>query len=423
MKLFDILLPYQKAFVRNGAKRKLWLSARQVGKSFTLGWLSVYKALQRQDGLSLCISTGSRAACELLKKCERFAAAAKALGGPSYQCSADCVRFDGGSRVLSLPSGNPSALRGYRADCVVIDECAFIERPMDVWAAIVPTLTRNPDSELVVASTPAGKSGLFYDLWSGAGEGWYVQTTTVEDAARQGLDLDVRRLKELVDDPEVFSREYMCEFCKQWSSMVDVGLLDFAEKLPGEPAARWLGMDVGSVSDRTAFVTLALCGEDLFVEDVTVMNKASYESQLEAMKALNAKYRYAGGYVDQNGIGSMLAEYAAKQVSARITGFSMTAQSKTPAYERLRSKVFDHGLKFLEKHRDLFVKDFTNVHREVSEAGKVSYSAGRDQNGHSDATSALVLALQAAEDRPARLQAPRPCPRPSVFGPRSAFLI
>lgn len=46
------------------------------------------------------------------------------------------------------------------------------------------------------------------------------------------------------------------------------------------------------------------------------------------------------------------------------------------------------------------MSDFRNVHRIVNEAGKVTYSAGRDANGHSDATSALVLALMAAKEHP-----------------------
>lgn len=40
------------------------------------------------------------------------------------------------------------------------------------------------------------------------------------------------------------------------------------------------------------------------------------------------------------------------------------------------------------------------MHRVVNEAGTVKYEAGRDSNGHSDFTSALVLALEAHAQRP-----------------------
>lgn len=83
-------------------------------------------------------------------------------------------------------------------------------------------------------------------------------------------------------------------------------------------------------------------------------------------------------------------------MSAKVKGYTWTASNKTPAYEALRALIFDHKLKFASHLKQLITSDFSNVHRVVTEAGKVSYQAGRDANGHSDATSALVLAVQAA---------------------------
>ena len=75
------------------------------------------KASQKRNGLALCVSTGARAASELVKKCQQMAEAVKLLsnGAISYEASADCVKLSNGGRVLSLPSGNPDGLRGYSA--------------------------------------------------------------------------------------------------------------------------------------------------------------------------------------------------------------------------------------------------------------------------------------------------------------------
>ena len=116
-------------------------------------------------------------------------------GEITYQASADCIKFSTGSRILSLPSGNPSALRGYTAQAILLDEAAYIERPEEVFAAIAPTLTRDKSAELIVASTPAGKKGLFWDLWNGTDDGWYRQKTTLVDAKAQGLDVDVDAIR------------------------------------------------------------------------------------------------------------------------------------------------------------------------------------------------------------------------------------
>lgn len=59
--------------------------------------------------------------------------------------------------------------------------------------------------------------------------------------------------------------------------MIDIELVEF-EDIGKEVKARWMGMDVGSKSDRSAIVTVAqLVDGTYFVEDAAVLNKASYE--------------------------------------------------------------------------------------------------------------------------------------------------
>lgn len=67
---------------------------------------------------------------------------------------------------------------------------------------------------------------------------------------------------------------------------------------------------------------------------------------------------YKAGFIDAVGIGGPVAEFASKQVSAKIKGFMWTSASKTPAYEYLRAKVFDHKLKFASHLKPLIVRDF-----------------------------------------------------------------
>lgn len=100
------------------------MAARQIGKSQTCAALATLKSLMRRNGLSLVISTGARASAEFLRKVVNAARALEAAtkGSLTFTSSADCVKFSNGSRVLSLPSGNPAALRGFSAQCVIVDE-------------------------------------------------------------------------------------------------------------------------------------------------------------------------------------------------------------------------------------------------------------------------------------------------------------
>ena len=85
---------------------------------------------------------------------------------------------------------------------------------------------------------------------------------------------------------------------------------------------------------------------------------------------------------------------------------SFTATNKTPMYEALRSKIFDHTFLINSKFKDIIVKDFNNIERIVVEAGNVKYQAGHEF-GHSDVTSAIVLALAASKQHPANFQLPQ----------------
>lgn len=299
--LQDILLPYQKKFILDDRKKKIWLASRQVGKSFALSYIATLKALEFTNSLVLVISTGARASGEFLKKCIQMAEAVHTLTDKmvTYSNTSDTITFNTGGRILSLPSGNPSALRGYTASTIIIDECAFIERPEQVFSAIAPTLTRNKNANLIVASTPAGKNNFFHKLYTEADDDWYVQTTTITDAVKDGLKVDIEELKATVKDPEVFEQEYMCRFSNEYSAMVDTEQLDWYEDLPDKTTIRsLLGMDVGACSDRTALVTVLEIEDVMYVDDIVVMHKAEYEHQLKILSELHQKNNYHAGKID-----------------------------------------------------------------------------------------------------------------------------
>ena len=181
-----------------------------MGKSFTIACMLVYAALQKKNGLSLCISTGARAAAEIVKKCILWAEAVKVLsnGKIDYSSSFEKVQFSNGSRVLSLPSSTDGAnLRGYSASMVAVDEACYISNLELIMQAIAPTLTRDKTAQLVFTTTPAGKNGYFYKLYEQAldDDAWLVQKTTIYDAIADGLKVDLESLHSLCPDPDVFA--------------------------------------------------------------------------------------------------------------------------------------------------------------------------------------------------------------------------
>ena len=310
---------------------------------------------------------------------------------------------------MSLPGSTDGAnLRGFTASCVCIDEANFVEHLDLILQAISPTLSRDPDAELVLATTPGGKHGTFWELYQKAldDDNWYVQITTIHDAIADGLEVDLDSLHTLCPDPDVFAQEYECKFLAEYGSMIDTNLVDWYDDEPEGVDGRYLGMDIGSRQDRSAITTLLTKGDCAYVSDIAMLDKVEYERQLEIVKELNDKHKYTAGLVDETGIGSAFASFVTKNVSSLLRGLTFTAANKTPMYERLRSMIFQHKLFINRRLKPLIVQDFNNVQRVVTESGKVQYIAGHDEHGHSDATSSLVLALEAWHQRPVQMSMP-----------------
>lgn len=409
MQLIDLAFPYQKEFITNPSKRKIWISSRQIGKSWAIAFILVRKALEKKNGLTLCISVNSRSASEIIKKCSQFAEAVKTLskGAITYQSAFDHLTFSNGSRILSLPSTS-DGLRGWTASCVCVDEAAFVYKLDEIMQGISPTLTRDPNAELILTTTPAGMNGPFYEMYARAREDeqWYVQTTTIHDAIQGGLEIDLDSLHSLCQDPDVFAQEYECKFMSSYGSLIDLEMIDWYDDLPKGRYEAYLGMDIGSTSDRSAIVTAKRALGTTYIDDIAMLHKTSYEEQLRIVKEMHVLNNYSSGYIDKTGIGSAFAEFCTKQISSRLKGLQFTVANKTPMFEQLRSQIFEHKLKFNIKLKKLIEDDFRNVQRIVTESGQVRYIAGHDQNGHSDATSAIVLALQAIHDMPSNANTP-----------------
>lgn len=320
------------------------------------------KALERKDGLSLVISTGARAASEFLRKVVQVAEAVKVLTKEqiTYQSSADCVKFSTGSRVMSLPSGNPAALRGTTAQCIIVDEAAWIEHLDDVLAAINPTLTRAKDGVLCLVSTPAGKNSLFYRLWQEAHDdnSWFCQQTSIYDAIKDGLDVDIEELKKLCPDPLVWKMEYEAQFADEFGSFIDTSLLEFHSS-SDKPVATFAGYDVARSGDKSAIVVAEQQPDKtFFVKDITMLANMKYAEQLEVVSSLFNQQRWNGAYVDACGLGGPVAEHLHDKVSARIKPFTWNENNKTQAYEHLRSLILDRKIRFAEHLQQQIVADF-----------------------------------------------------------------
>jgi hypothetical protein len=204
--------PWQGRALRLQAKRSLWLCSRQCGKSTTAALATLHTALYEPGSLCLMVSPSQRQSSELFRQVMLLYHVLKAAPGLAAESALRC-EFANGSRVISLP-GSEKTARGYAAaSLVVIDEASRVTD--DLLTAIKPTLATT-DGRIIALTTPAGRAGWFYELWSNNDPAWDRVMVKASDCPRISKEFLEQELRDL--GPAKFAQEYNLEFVDQESS-------------------------------------------------------------------------------------------------------------------------------------------------------------------------------------------------------------
>jgi phage FluMu gp28-like protein len=414
-----LLLPYQRAWADDPARWKIWLAARQIGKSFAAAAEVARDCYQRPGATWVVLSAGERQALEFMQKVRQWTEAfglalrdyAEQRSSVEALLKSAEVRYGNGSRVVALPA-NPDTARGYSAN-LVLDEFAFHQDSLAIWRAILPSVTNPLRGQLKVRvlSTPNGQGNGFYNLWSDdaaagapAGAQWSRHRTTIHDAVAAGLPVNIAELKRQLNDPDGWAQEFECQFIDMASVLLPYELI---EKCESPEASDWgwragnghgpcyMGVDIGRKHDLTVAWVLERIGDVLWTREVRVLEKMPFHLQFTELAAL-AHGLAARTCVDATGIGQMLAEELARQIgAARVEPCTFTAQFKQELYPPLRRKMEDRLLR-LPVSRAIR-EDLHGLQRVSGAAGTVRYLAPHTDDGHCDRATALALAVRAAE--------------------------
>ena len=317
MKLFDRLLPYQRAFVLDPARFKIWLSSRQIGKSFGTAFEAATDCAKHPGAEWLVMSAGQRQADEWMLKASRLSrAVALEMAGTDeavrVEVSASEIRFSNGARILSVPA-NPDTARGYSAN-LVLDEFAIHEQDREIWAAVFPTVTNelSGQKKIRVVSTPKGRGNKFAELWEEGGPQWSRHKVTLDDAIAAGLRVDKAALREGVADEDIWRQEYFCEFLANDTTYFPLDLIRACERIPAPEAPpdapRYIGVDIGRAHDLTAIAELAAVGPELRLVDLETIERAPFAEQRELLWSRLSRPSVRGVAIDATGIGAQLAE-------------------------------------------------------------------------------------------------------------------
>lgn len=234
---------WQEEVLASPCKRKILNTSRQVGKSTVIAGLCLHKALFMEEAVVMLFAPTEKQAKEAFGKVARFYMAyleAMEQGGefrpdrshrrrmmskmrrhtrkPAYDPARDVrkmgLELPNGSRIEALPATDHSS-RGFTADLLVIDEAAFAGDTF--YKAIRPSIAVSK-GEIVLASTPYGKRGFFYEEWdqiqkktaAGIDPNWEAWEVPAAECSRIDPDFLVEEFHRLGE--RHFRQEYMCSF-------------------------------------------------------------------------------------------------------------------------------------------------------------------------------------------------------------------
>lgn len=394
-----ILLPYQQRWVNDKSTLKIWLASRQIGKSFALAMEAVTEALERKCN-NLILSSSERQSSEVMRKVYMHLRYFDVRSAGVLRAGRDTreeVELPNGSRIISLPS-NPDTVRGFSGN-VFLDEFAFHTDTSGIWRAMYPTVTRG--FRVRISSTPNGKQNMFYRLWA-KDTRFSRHRVDIHDAKRDGLDVDVEKLREGIADPEAWAQEFECAFLDETTAYFTYEMISACED-PGATAEMttalkpggefYLGVDVGRKHDLTVFWLIEKVGDVFWTRMVREMRGVPFSLQRDSLYSLLEDSAVRRTCIDASGIGAQLAEEAGERFGARVEAVNFTNQVKEDLAVTARRHFEDRTLR-IPRDRKLR-EDLHSIKKTLTPSGNVRFGADRREGSHADRFWALALSLHA----------------------------
>jgi phage FluMu gp28-like protein len=410
MALSDAAIPlyeYQKAWLSDKSRFKIALKARQTGFSFVVALEAVLDCAEHKTTW-VFLSKGERQSKELMEKAIMHA---KALGIAAEEIEEwfhmddrDIkqleIRFPNGSKIIGLPA-NPDTARGFSGN-VVLDEFAFHADSRKIWTALYPTVTRG--YKIRVISTPNGKSGKFYELWTDTSGRWSKHKTDIYEAVEQGLPADIEELHAGCEDEDTWLQEFCCTFIDEADALLTYELITAAEsddaliQLPDdyEPEGDlYLGVDIGRKKDLTVMWLDELIGDVLWTRMVKTLEKAPFRVQRQELYWVLSLPKMRRACIDATGIGAQLAEEAKERFGYVVEEIQFTNKVKEELALTQKRKFDD---KLIRIPADRIIRDdLHSIKKYTTAAGNIRYDAERSDIGHADRFWACALAIHASD--------------------------
>lgn len=390
-KLFDWgPFPYQADLLDKADNSDVFKAAvkpgRQVGKTETGGAIAAERALNGHDVMILgpfedTVAEMMEAARNHLEACEqKFSQAGIELG--TTQRNKTDWQFEHDGRLRSRTVGSDGTqIRGKNPDVVLIDEDAYIKDSIHT-EVIEPFFSTHDRYEYYLFSTPAGKTGYFYEKVE-QDDTFYSPHWPSEISPLIDESWLQEKRQEL--DSRTYQQEYLGEFVDEGEALFPH---DVIQPLTGDTSLsgeRYLGVDIAREgSDRTVYTAIDKTGS---VEILAAEETSTMDGVLGRIRDLHREHNFESIVVEENSIGGGVVDFG-RDMADVMQPFKSTSKSKHNLYKRLQKDIEGAELA-LPNHRRL-IDEITSLQFEFTQHGymKVSHPEG----GHDDYPDSLAFA-------------------------------
>lgn len=373
--------PWQAEFNAT-AGNKLLCSGRQIGKSETCGKDAGDYAIKHADETTLMIAPTERQAYELFTKTLDYILEVnpKMIKKGKDRPTQTKMKLTNGHEIYCLPVGiSGLGIRGLTIHRLYADEAARI--PDEVWNAVTPMLLTTAGDRIYL-STPAGKSGHFYETYKSTENDFkkfYLTSEQViaereicetwtekqRDKALAYLKTEKARMSELE-----YGQEYMGLFLDELRQFFPTLLIKSCMTLRGDDKYHALqnsnplgdfffGADIARMGgDETVLISVHRNNRKSKVRMVgmEVYTKTTLTDTYMHTKTCDIKHNYKKIYLDDGGLGIGVYEMLINDEQTR---------RKTIALNNASRSVND------EKNKGLLKEDLYNNLLVLMEQGKI----------------------------------------------------
>lgn len=392
------LYEYQRQVLTDRNRFQCLRWSRQSGKTFIVSVKILWTALTKPGSRIAIVAPSVRQSKNVLRKVADMASVLPR--GRVREVQKMKIEFTNGSIIDALPN-NPNTIRGPSLDLVYIDEMNFIRDDVELFDAILFTISTT-GGRLIISSTPASQDSLFYKICNDPTFSQYHVTWKDALSPHGPLlpeILDAIR-KQFEGNPWRWRREMEAEFADDETSFLPLKLLTgaidreleyWSAADPASSKPVYMGVDFGKHRDHSV-VAVVEYDPDAQTMSTVHMHQFPLETDYDVVigyaKAVAERWDVVRVTTDATGVGDSVTSDMEKAGIKTVWPVRLELDSKIDVMDYLRGLLVKRQLRLV--YDPELLAEMNCEKFELSKQGKMMFS--HPAGTHDDRLWALALA-------------------------------